>query len=89
MSGKFDFYLSIAHDKGLCALVKRCKDRLIEITADGTITPDELEDFVFIQQELERISITVETLQLWAEKMLATGIIDEVQYEACRKRHNF
>lgn len=26
MSGKFDFYLSIAHDKGLCALVKRCKD---------------------------------------------------------------
>ena len=24
MSGKFDFYLSIAHDKGLCALVKRC-----------------------------------------------------------------
>jgi len=27
LSGKFDFYLSIAHDKGLCALVKRCKDR--------------------------------------------------------------
>ena len=26
MSGKFDFYLSIAHDKGLCALVKRCKE---------------------------------------------------------------
>ena len=25
LSGKFDFYLSIAHDKGLCALVKRCK----------------------------------------------------------------
>lgn len=71
----------------LNAMNKR-KDRLIEITADGTITPDELEDFVFIQQELERISITVETLQLWAEKMLATGIIDEVQYEACRKRHN-
>ena len=72
----------------LNAMNKR-KARLIEITADGTITPDELEDFVFIQQELERISITVETLQLWAEKMLATGIIDEVQYEACRKRHNF
>ena len=28
MSGKFDFYLSIAHDKGLCALVKRCNDGL-------------------------------------------------------------
>ena len=69
----------------LNAMNKR-KDRLIEITADGTITPDELEDFVFIQEELERISITVETLQLWAEKMLATGTIDESQYEACRNR---
>ena len=33
MSGKFDFYLSIAHDKGLCALVKRCKyEDLDELT---------------------------------------------------------
>ena len=63
------------------------KDRLIEITADGTITPDELEDFVFIQEALERISITVEPLQLWAEKLLATGVIDEAQFEACRARH--
>ncbi len=69
----------------LNAMNKR-KDRLIEITADGAITPDELEDFVFIQDELERISITVETLQLWAEKMLATGSIDESQYEAYRNR---
>lgn len=30
MSGKFDFYLSIAHDKGLCALVKRCKEKNIK-----------------------------------------------------------
>lgn len=30
LSGKFDFYLSIAHDKGLCALVKRCKPSEIE-----------------------------------------------------------
>ena len=58
------------------------------LTADGKVSGDEIDDFITIQQELERISITVETLQLWAEKMLATGIIDEVQYEACRKRHN-
>ena len=31
MSGKFDFYLSIAHDKGLCALVKRCNHRSIQV----------------------------------------------------------
>lgn len=60
------------------------KDRLIEITADGKITNDELGDFVLIQEELERISITVETLQLWCEKMLATGVIDDEQYRAFR-----
>ena len=69
----------------LNAMNKR-KDRLIEITADGKISDDELEDFLYIQEELERISITVETLQLWAEKMLAAGVIDEARYEAYRSR---
>ena len=62
------------------------KDRLIEITADGTISGNELEDFICIQEELERISITVETLQLWSERMLATGVIDEEQYNAYKMR---
>lgn len=62
------------------------KERLIEITADGVISDDELTDFIFIQEELERISITVETLQLWAERMLATGAIDAQQYRACKER---
>ena len=61
------------------------KERLIEITADGQITEDELADFIHIQEELERISITVETLQLWCEKMLDNGIIDSEQYTAYRK----
>lgn len=58
------------------------KERLIEITADGKISGDEIEDFVRIQEDLERISITVETLQLWAERMLATGAIDIDAYQA-------
>ncbi len=62
------------------------KERLIEITADGKITGDELEDFIYIQEELERISITVETLQLWSEKVLATGVIDEAQYNAHKRK---
>ena len=33
-----------------------------------------------IQKELERISVTVETLQLWVEKMLANGRIDTEAY---------
>lgn len=59
----------------------REKDRLIEITADGHIADSELKDFVHIQEELEKISITVEALQLWAEKMLASGAIDMQQYK--------
>ena len=62
--------------------VNRTKERLIDIAADGIISTDEIEDFIYIQEELERISITVETLQLWAEKMLANGVIDAEAYHA-------
>ena len=60
--------------------IDRKKERLIEIAADGTISKDEIDDFVRIQKELERISVTVETLQLWVEKMLANGRIDTEAY---------
>ena len=56
------------------------KDRLIEITVDGKISGDELADFIAIQEQLEKISIAVETLQLWSERMLATGAIDPEAY---------
>ena len=62
--------------------MQRQKERLIEITVDGKISGDELADFVQIQEELEKISIAVETLQLWCERMLDTGAIDRVQYDA-------
>ena len=60
--------------------VNKRKERLIEITVDGKISEDEIEDFVVIQQELEKISIAVETLQLWSEQMLAKGLIDVEKY---------
>lgn len=60
--------------------MQKKKERLIEITVDGKISRDELADFIYIQQELERISVAVETLQLWSERMLATGAIDPEQY---------
>ena len=65
--------------------MQKQKDRLIEITVDGKITNDELADFVRIQQELEKISIAVETLQLWCEQMLDTGAIDRARYEAYKQ----
>ena len=48
--------------------MQRKQERLIEITSDGVIEEAEFQDFLTIQKELEKISITVETLQLWAEK---------------------
>ena len=65
--------------------MQKGKERLIEITVDGKITGDELKDFVAIQQQLENISIAVETLQLWSERMLATGMIDPEQYRAYKE----
>ncbi len=62
------------------------QERLIEITADGRIEGDEIKDFIHIQEELEKISITVETLQLWSEQMLANGAIDIEAYKACKKK---
>lgn len=66
--------------------VNKTKDRMIEIAADGKIDSDEIDDFIYIQEELERISITVETLQLWSERMLANGVIDEELYNARRNQ---
>ena len=67
--------------------MQRQKERLIEITVDGKITGDELADFVHIQEELEKISVAVETLQLWCERMLDTGAIDKDQYDAYKESH--
>jgi hypothetical protein len=66
--------------------MQKKKDRLIEITVDGRISGEELADFVYIQEELEKISVAVETLQLWCEQMLDTGAIDRAQYEAFKNR---
>ncbi|MGN0506282.1 MAG: XRE family transcriptional regulator [Lachnospiraceae bacterium] len=66
--------------------MNRQKERLIEITVDGKITGDELKDFIEIQEELERISVAVETLQLWSEQMIANGMIDAEQYNAYKMK---
>ena len=67
-------------------VISKQKDRLIEISVDGRINDDEMEDFIFIQQELEKISIAVETLQLWLERMLADGKIDIEKYNEVKNK---
>ncbi len=49
--------------------VNHNKIRLMEILADGKLSEDEKEDFDRIYEELEQVSMTVEALQLWCEKM--------------------
>lgn len=61
--------------------VEEKKNRLIEITADGQIQDSELDDFINIQEELEKISATVNALQLWTEEMKANGSINKELYE--------
>ena len=62
--------------------IEKRKERIIEIAYDGTVKRDELTDFVHIQKELEKISVTVEAMQLWTEKMISLGLIDRDSYEA-------
>ncbi len=68
--------------------MKSRQERLIEITADGKIDDDEIKDFVYIQQELEHISITVESLQLWVEQMLVDEKINLAKYREIMGKNN-
>ena len=60
--------------------VQANRDRLMEITVDGKITDDELEEFVSIQKELKKISIAIDTLKLLTEEMVMSGKINMKKY---------
>lgn len=45
------------------------KMRLMEILADGVVDNNEIKDLNLILEELEKISMTIEAIQLWCEKM--------------------
>ena len=53
------------------------KTRLIEITVDGVISEDEMNDFKNIQEQLEHISMAIDSLQLWVQKAIMDGKIVE------------
>ena len=65
--------------------VEEQKSRLIDIVADGVIDENEYEDFAEIQDNLEKLSMAVEAMQLWVEKTIADGKIDKKKYEAFRE----
>lgn len=57
--------------------LSREKERLIDIAADGKISDEELPDFARIRYELQRISSTVDAMQLWVNNTIAVNGIDK------------
>lgn len=53
------------------------KDRLMEIAEDGTIREDEITDFIAIQENLNKMSATIESLKLWVSQAIADGEINK------------
>ena len=77
--------ISLTERKGLAKIVLEVlttlnlldkeKDRLIEIAADEMITDDEMTDFLKIQNQLDNISSTADSLKLWIAEAIASGKI--------------
>ncbi len=57
--------------------LSRDKDRLLEIAEDGTVDPDQIEDFSMIKETLDKIQNSVATLQLWIDEKTAQGEFEE------------
>ncbi len=61
--------------------IDRQKNRLIDITSDGEIGTDEMPDFIEIQNTLEKISLSVDSLKLWVQHQIINGKIDKNSWE--------
>jgi hypothetical protein len=65
--------------------LEKAKDRFIEITADGQITEDEIDDFVRIEDGIKEIGVAADSLSLWMDNTIATGKIDREKLEEARE----
>ncbi|MCR4697138.1 MAG: helix-turn-helix domain-containing protein [Lachnospiraceae bacterium] len=54
-------------------ILSKQKDRLVEITVDGEISDDEMKDFLVIKSELDKMTVSIESLKLWIDQMIAEG----------------
>ncbi|MEE1008370.1 MAG: XRE family transcriptional regulator [Agathobacter sp.] len=66
--------------------IENKKNRLIEISVDGQITEDEFQDFTVIQDQLSKIAMSVDTLQLWVQKTIAEGKIDKEIFDQYKEQ---
>lgn len=56
-------------------------NRLIQISSDGKITEDELDDFIKISSMLDEVSLAADSLNLWIEKTFKENGINELIIE--------
>ena len=68
----------------LNALAKE-KDRLIEITVDGELSEDELPDFLKIKDQLEKMALAIDSLNLWLDQTIAAGKLNKDQINPNKK----
>ncbi|MDD6616484.1 MAG: helix-turn-helix transcriptional regulator [Lachnospiraceae bacterium] len=52
------------------------KERLIEITVDGELSPNEMPDFLTIKEELGKMALAIDSLNLWLDQAIASGKIE-------------
>ncbi|MBQ9210072.1 MAG: helix-turn-helix domain-containing protein [Clostridia bacterium] len=52
------------------------KDRMLEIAEDGALSADEYEDFGEIKETLDKLQVSVSTMQLWLEEQMAKGELE-------------
>ncbi len=64
--------------------LEKAKERFIEITADGEISDDELEDFARIENGIEEIAMASDALTLWLDNMVASGKINKEKLDKAR-----
>ena len=50
--------------------------RLIQIARDGKITDDEIHDFALISKRLDEVSLAIDSLNLWVDKMVSENNIN-------------
>ncbi len=62
---------------GALGKVDSLQARLLEIVSDGKITPDEFSDFAMIEENLEKIALSIDSLKLWIRNQKANGKLPE------------
>ena len=53
------------------------KERLIEITVDGELSEDEIPDFLKIKDQLEKMALAIDSLNLWLDQTIASGKLNK------------